>query len=142
MEIKKILEGKKYGFSVDLVGILRYFGAEKRVKRKNGEDVEKRDLVVEDETGEIYVTVWGKMEVEVPVGTVVGIRQAKVSEYNGVSLNLTLREDSIVISPIHYLTSTLKNLSQNLSKPQKPHIPPPSLRFATLKHPLHHQTLP
>ena len=83
MEIKKILEGKKYGFSVDLVGILRYFGAEKRVKRKNGEDVEKRDLVVEDETGEIYVTVWGKMEVEVPVGTVVGIRQAKVSEYNG-----------------------------------------------------------
>ena len=30
------------------------------MKRKNGEDVEKRDLVVEDETGEIYVTVWGE----------------------------------------------------------------------------------
>ena len=126
VKISKIIESKAFGFSIDTIGYVSMLGDEKRVKRKNGDEANKRDVVLYDETGQIYMTIWGNLDINVTSSTIIAIRAAKISDYNGVTLNLTLKSDSILISPIHYRTPELKEWSQNKENSkivnQKPHF--------------------
>ena len=112
VKINKVLESKAFGYSVDVIGYAK-IGNEKRVKCKNGDDKNKRDWVLHDESGQIYVTIWGDFDKTIAPTTIVAIKAAKISDYNGVTLNLTLKPDSILFNPVHFRTNELREWSQN-----------------------------
>ncbi|CAI2365883.1 unnamed protein product [Moneuplotes crassus] len=104
LTIRQILDSSQFGYSVDVIGTVVHINNQKRIKRKNGEETSKRDLILMDETGQIYVTIWGDMKITLPMKSIIGVKYAKISDYNGVTLNLTYKESSIVQVPVHYRT--------------------------------------
>ena len=79
--------------------------------KNGGQSKEKRNLNLADESGNsIALTLWGKNAVQenFDVGQVIAIRGAKVSDYNGKTLNSGHENSQIYINIEHKRTKQLQ----------------------------------
>ena len=90
LTIKEILDTKKNGEKVSLIG---YLAAENhpviqtRLK-KSGSTVNKKEIVANDNSGMMKITLWGIWINDVPLDRVYKVKNANVNEYNDTkSLN-------------------------------------------------------
>ena len=78
--------------TIDTIGVLKDVGNTEQITSKTtGKPFDKRDLTIVDETcHSIRLTIWGNTATnfEVPEGSVIAFKGARVSDFNGKSLSL------------------------------------------------------
>ncbi len=98
--------------TVDTIGIVTQVGAVAQINIKNtGLQKDKRSVTIVDESQlQIQITFWGKQaaRTDIKEGIVLAVKAARVSDYNGKSLNSSDDHTSILIEPKHKRTAALK----------------------------------
>lgn len=118
MEIKNDSKIKAQGFSfvdlndinditqqqsIDFIGIMMEVSPEVEISTKNGMR-KKKELVCADHTNnQIKVTVWGDIDpsLELVMGNVIAVKNARVSDYGGKSINCSSDSSQFYINPDH-----------------------------------------
>jgi len=75
---------------IDIIGIVVDLGPVGNIKLRTGENKDKRNIVICDDTNySISITLWGDTatRLDLKPGQLVACKQCKVSEYNGRTLN-------------------------------------------------------
>lgn len=74
---------------VDAVGVIKeVFPASTIVTKSTGKELDKRDIIVVDETGHCRLTIWGqKANDTYEPDTIIAMKGVKVGEYNGINLS-------------------------------------------------------
>ena len=110
----KISEIEQYqgGSFIDVVGVVRSVGDLTTIVAKaTQKELEKREvMIVDDSNGEISLTLWGKdaEDFKGVEGTVLVIKEAKVSEFNNRSLSVGFNYPAL-LDPEMDVTQKLKN---------------------------------
>ena len=89
---KKISEltGLQTKSSVDVIGRITEVSALSSIKLKNGDDKARRTITIEDESNSsVDITFWGDCAkvAGLEIGKIVAVKDCRVSDYKGVSLN-------------------------------------------------------
>jgi len=82
------------------------------VPLKSGLNKDRRTIYIADESGvKISVTMWGSLSnlMNYEIGQVLAIKNAKVSDYGGKSLNCGDDTSAIYLNPSHPRTNQLLN---------------------------------
>lgn len=77
---------------IDVVGVIKEVNPHFQITSKAGRAYDRRDItIVDDSQFAISVGLWNKtaLEFDTPEGTVIAIKGAKVSDFNGKTLSLT-----------------------------------------------------
>jgi replication factor A1 len=90
--------------AVDVVGVVVEVGVVGNVPLKSGQTKQRKNIQLGDESGlKIQVALWGNLAsmFDLQVGQVLAIKNAKVSDYGGKSLNSGDDSSQIYIEPDH-----------------------------------------
>ena len=90
--------------TIDVIGVVLDVGVTGSITLRNGDQREKRTVVVGDEGKvSINLTLWGPCCEANPyqIGQVIAFRNCRVSEYGGRSLNASGDICDIVLNPKH-----------------------------------------
>eukprot|EP01001_Neometanema_parovale_P004378 NODE_1614_length_1662_cov_37.966862_g1535_i0.p1 GENE.NODE_1614_length_1662_cov_37.966862_g1535_i0~~NODE_1614_length_1662_cov_37.966862_g1535_i0.p1 ORF type:complete len:437 (+),score=111.47 NODE_1614_length_1662_cov_37.966862_g1535_i0:75-1385(+) len=86
------LAQKEKNSTVDLCCAIMEVGELASITTKAGESLKKRPIVVADQSGaQVELTLWQDTaeNFDLPVGSIVGVKSARVGDFNGVTLSLT-----------------------------------------------------
>jgi len=89
------LKGKEKGSTLDVIGLITAIQNPQTITTKIGQSLIKRNISLADQTAQIDVVVWDILATnwDLPVGAVIGIKSARLSEFNG-ELTLSLGHSS------------------------------------------------
>jgi len=96
---------------VDVIGVLVEVGQIGNVPLKSGGQKQRRNVMIGDESGlKIQTALWGSLAnlYDLQLGQVLAIKNARVSDYGGKSLNSGDDHASIYIEPDHHRTIELQ----------------------------------
>ncbi|ORE00546.1 RFA1 [Hepatospora eriocheir] len=109
----------------DIVGIIsEVYPVTKVTSRFSGNEIDKRTIMLLDDTGQIRVTLWGQRSLdEYEKGSVMCLSYGKISEYNGLVDMSTVLSSRILVNsdlpePVELLT-WYKKEGKNLVQQQK-----------------------
>ena len=97
--------------AVDVIGVLVEVGPIGNVPLKTGVTKQRRNIMIGDESGlKIQSALWGNLAsmFDMQVGQVIALKNAKVSDYGGKSLNTSDDSSSVYIEPDHIRTVELQ----------------------------------
>ncbi|KAI4290913.1 replication factor A1 [Pancytospora philotis] len=96
---KKIRELAVGPALVDVVAVIKdVFPKGSITVKSTGKELEKRDLMLVDDSGHCRITLWGpRAEEEYEAGSVLCIKSAKVGEYNGINLS-TIGQSQVLLN--------------------------------------------
>jgi len=97
--------------AVDVIGVLVETGQIGNVPLKTGGQKARRNVQIGDESGlKIQLTLWGNLanQFDLQVGQVLAVKNAKVSDFGGKSLNSGDDSSLIYIAPDHARTHELQ----------------------------------
>ena len=100
-DINDIVQSK----TIDVIGVVLEVQSATRLQMKDGTMRDKRSLTIGDEShASIGVTLWGTVAQAHPYssGQVIAMKNCRVSNYNGKSLNASSHADDIVIGSIKH----------------------------------------
>ena len=97
------------GLSVDVIGVIVESTPPTNFITKAGEERQRRSIYLADENNvKIQATLWGKIAFnEADVGHIIAIKNAKVSDFGGKSLNLG-DDGQIYLNPQTHRTKELQ----------------------------------
>lgn len=106
----KSLSTFQAGTTVDVIGIIIEAGTLGSIRTKRGEELERRKILIADETNfSVSVTLWTALShLNVFVGAVIALKNCKVSDWQGCSLNSASENNMGAIDPKHQRTIQLK----------------------------------
>lgn len=121
IEIGRLSEVEKDA-TVDVIGILKEVGEPSEItSRTTQKAVTKRELILVDRSGySVQMTIWGRQaqEFSATPDTVIAVKGAKVSDFNGRSLSLfssSMMQVDPDIEEAHTLSGWYKNVGQKES---------------------------
>jgi hypothetical protein len=69
---------------------------------------------MDESNQQLYVTLWGEFpSIQAQIGSIIGLKGAKVSNYNGTSLNINHGIGHLELSPVHYRSQQLQKFINN-----------------------------
>lgn len=91
--------------TIDVIGVIFEVGQIGSIKMKNGENREKLNLVLADDSGySVPVTIWGdacRSVEKVALGSIIAFKACRVSEYSGKTLNASSDAQDIFLNVQH-----------------------------------------
>ena len=92
--------------TIDLIGCIVKKDAVILLKMRSGEERDKLNIIVADETGvSVPVTFWGEncttIDKKIAIGDVIAIKNLRVSDYNGKCLNASTDIGDVHLKPQH-----------------------------------------
>ena len=87
-----------------MIGIITEVGPASTLTLKSGENRDKRTLTIADESGlSVGMTLWGCLgsDFEYAEGQIMAVKNARVSDYGGKSLNCGDGSSQIFMDPVH-----------------------------------------
>ncbi len=102
--------------TVDVIGVILDVGQTSSINTRDGKSRQKRTLTIGDESNVcIGVTLWGQVAEAHPysTGQVMALKNCRVSDYNGKSLNASSHSEDVFIGGIKHKRS--QELAQWLS---------------------------
>ena len=91
------LKVKEKGSMVDVLGVLAHAGQPQAITTKAGNSLTKRSIMIADQTAQVEITIWDALAEnwDTPEGTVLGVKAARVTEFNG-EIGLSLSASSSI----------------------------------------------
>ena len=80
------LTTKQKGNFVDVLGVVTVVRPDQNIITKQGQTLNKRSIVLADETGQVDVTLWEPLAQawDVPVGEVIGLKAVRIAQFNNM----------------------------------------------------------
>jgi replication factor A1 len=98
------LEKQMPGVAIDVIGIIVEVGAASNMTLKSGINRDRRTITIADESDlKVQITMWGSIanNIAYEKGQVLAVKNAKVSDFGGKSLNCGDESSYVTICPPH-----------------------------------------
>ncbi|CDW83120.1 replication protein a 70 kda dna-binding subunit [Stylonychia lemnae] len=108
----KEIEQKMQNQAIDAIGVIVETGPTNSIPLKQGGNKERKNVLIADESGmKIQCSLWGSLcnLYSYDVGSILGIKNSRVSDYGGKSLNCGDDHSTLYINPRHKRTDQLMN---------------------------------